>query len=262
MLNQNKVNFDLSGVPKTLLLPLIGRALLCKNDKSPLRDHRALQVFESLNFDFSDFIKEDAPFTSMSWAIDRAMYFDNEVKTFLKAHPKGVVVNIGAGLETAFYRTDNGEMTWVDLDVPEVIRLREKLLPPPKRVHYIAKSAFDYSWIKEVKKLGEDFFFFAGGVFVYFKAEEVSALLIEMSKNFNAEIVFDTLANEDLDKANALLGKFNFKGAKLQWGIKDNEVESWSPSIKLIYHKKNRPSHASGEDSLDQFDGYMTKLQL
>jgi O-methyltransferase involved in polyketide biosynthesis len=50
------------------------------------------------------------------------------------AHPEGLVVNLGAGLDTRFYRLDNGTITWIDIDLPEVVAfspepIRRRLTP-------------------------------------------------------------------------------------------------------------------------------------
>lgn len=52
----------------------------------------------------------------------------------MDAHPEGLVVNLGAGLDTRFYRLDNGTITWIDIDLPEVVAfspepIRRRLTP-------------------------------------------------------------------------------------------------------------------------------------
>ena len=58
----------------------------------------------------------------------RSLYVDDILKTFLARRPRGTVVNIGCGLETNFERVDNGLLTWFDLDLPDVIALRQQFL--------------------------------------------------------------------------------------------------------------------------------------
>ena len=54
----------------------------------------------------------------------------------MDAHPEGLVVNLGAGLDTRFYRLDNGTIAWIDIDLPEVVAFRQKLQDPanPRRL--------------------------------------------------------------------------------------------------------------------------------
>lgn len=137
-------------------------------------------------------------------------------------------------METAFYRVDNGKLTWVDLDLPEVIELRQKLLPPPERVHTIAKSVLDFSWMEDVKKLGKNFFFFGGGFFMYFTEDQVKKIFTQMADNFpDSELIFDSISMKDVEHVNKFLNKANMPSATIHWGITDvKELERWSDKIK------------------------------
>lgn len=260
-----KVKFDLTGVPHTLVLPLFGRAIASREKNSKFNDEYAIKLVEALNYDFADLEKRMKEFsTSMSWAADRALYFDNGIKNYLKTHPKATIVNMGAGLETAFYRVDNGQLTWVDLDLPQVMAIKQKLLPPPKRVHYIAKSVLDFSWMDDVKKFGDDVYFFAGGLFIYLKPEQVKSLFIEMAHRFkNAELQFDTIEAADLMKANEMFKTFKMQDIKLQWGFNRKEVETWSPKLNIMSHVCDNSHEKTMKDGAKPpFKGYMTKVGL
>lgn len=228
-----KINIELSGVPQTLLLPLFGRAESSKLNYSPLKDERAVQLVNTLNYDFATLKKKSH--VMMLWSMARAYQFDEAIKKYLHTHPYATIVNLGAGLETAFYRVDNGLCQWVDLDLPEVIHIRKKLLPPPPRVRYVAKSVLDYSWMDDVKELGTDVFFFAGGFFMYFTQQQVKSLLLHMANYFpNAEVIFDNLNLKALKRSNAMLKRARMHNAVLQWGVKyGTEIENWTPKIKL-----------------------------
>lgn len=244
----NKINLDLSGVPQTLLLPLLGRAKFSREGIGPLYDERAIQLVDSLNYDFEKLLQRIGSFQP-AWWMARAYQFDEAIKKFLQIHPKATIVNLGAGLETAFFRVDNGQLNWIDLDLPEVIALREKLLPAPNRVNHIAKSIFDDSWMNDVKKFGNEIFFFAGGFFMYFTATQVKQIFIKMINQFpSAELIFDTISAKGVKEANKLLVRAGMTNALLQWGLNDSkELETWSPQIKLIasypYFTKIKSKH-------------------
>lgn len=232
-MNTEKINVDLKGVSQTLLLPLLARAKYSQLPYSPIKDERAIKLTQSLNYNFEPIIKElgNIPL----WCMARAYHFDEAIKKYLRTHPYATIVNLGAGLETAFYRVDNGMLNWVDVDLPEVIALREKLLPPPTRVRYIAKSILDYSWMDDVKELSTDVFFFAGGFFMYFTPEQVKALFLHMANYFpNSEVIFDNIPIKGINRSNNLLKKIMMKDAVLQWGIENtNTIENWTPKIKI-----------------------------
>ena len=99
------------------------------------------------------------------WAI-RAYNFDNIVKAFLANNSRAVVVNFGAGLETTFQRVDEGTVLWINIDLPDVVALRQKLIPDSEREMTIAKSIFDFTWTDDISRLtkGRSILVMAAGV--------------------------------------------------------------------------------------------------
>lgn len=229
-----KSDIHLEGVPQTLLMPLIGRARFSQKPYSPIRDALAIQLVESLNYDFAELEKHLGSVTL--YFLARAYHFDSAITHYLKKNPNGKIVNLGAGLETAFFRVDNQKLTWFDLDLPEVISLREKLLPKSDRMHAIAKSLLDYSWIDEIKNHGDEFFFFSGGVLPYFKEEEVKELLNEMAIRFpRSEFFFDTISTKGMHYANKMLAQSKMSDALMQWSMDDaTSLERGSSHIKVV----------------------------
>lgn len=235
---QNKTTVNLHGVPQTLLLPLLGRAKLSQEARSPFHDPKAVELVNTLNYDFASLSKTVGQ-ASLFW-MARAYCFDEAVKQYVQRHPKAVIVNLGAGLETAFHRVDNGQLTWIDLDLPEVIALRQQLLPQPQRVHTIVKSVLDFTWMDDVKQYGDDIFFFAGGLFVYFPEAQVKSIFTRMAEQFpQGELIFDVASQRGVYYANKMLQDAQMKDAVLKWGIDDGAVlETWSPKITLLrYHR-------------------------
>src|SRR3990167_1861723 len=236
--NLQKIDISLKGVPRTLIMPLLGRAKFSQKPYSPIQDKLAIQLVESLNYDFSCLEKQLGN-TSL-YFIARAYHFDQAVKNYLRLHPNGSIVNLGAGLETAFYRVDNKKLPWIDLDLPEVIELRQKLLPQSSRVYPIAKSVLDFSWMDEVKNHGREFLFFAGGLLIYFREKEVKLLLQEMASRFrSSEFIFDTITSKGMYYANKMLNQANMSDALMQWPCDDpSQLARWSAHIQVIDQKK------------------------
>lgn len=65
--------------------------------------------------------------------------------------PDGVIVQLGCGLETTYYRCDNGKTRWYAVDLPHVIDYRRELLPESERETYLAGDAFSKDWIRQVR---------------------------------------------------------------------------------------------------------------
>ena len=67
----------------------------------------------------------------------RTREFRAQAAAFLDAHPRALGVSLGCGLAHYFQWLDRGRNRWIDADLPEVIALRETLLPgqPRRRNH-------------------------------------------------------------------------------------------------------------------------------
>lgn len=72
---------------------------------------------------------------------------DQQVSRFLKSNPSGWVVNVGAGLDTRFYRLDNGRCHWLELDINENLLWRQKLFHTNERYYLRCGSVTEESWV-------------------------------------------------------------------------------------------------------------------
>ena len=104
-------------------------------------------------------------------------------------------MQLGCGLETTYYRDDNGKTQWYGVDLPHVIEYRRSLLPEPEREHYIAGDAFQEDWIKEIRAAHPDapLLITASGLFYYFEEEQVLGLMRMLQQYGNIELLFDTV---------------------------------------------------------------------
>ncbi|MGE5410463.1 MAG: class I SAM-dependent methyltransferase, partial [Clostridiales bacterium] len=121
----DKTAIELGSVQLTLLLPLWGRAVETKKSRPLLKDPTALEIISKIDYDFSAMAQSVDDVTQFEW-IARSIHMDKAIREFLGKHPKATIVNVGCGLDTTFDRVDNGSLRWYDLDLPDVIELREK----------------------------------------------------------------------------------------------------------------------------------------
>ena len=207
-MNQDKVKIKLSDESAAPLGCLLGRAQLSKEHSSLFYDAKAVELAEKIDYDFST---SDMPFRGIMFNLFlkgnlpefdlftlRAKQFDDKLKVYITEHPRASVVNIGAGLDTTFYRVDNGLIHWYDLDLPAVIEVRKQLLPEPDRVSYIAKSLLDPSWCDDIEHTEGGVFMVAGGVLPWFNEPDVEQFFLTLADNFpGSEIVFDAVSRLD-----------------------------------------------------------------
>jgi O-methyltransferase involved in polyketide biosynthesis len=184
-----KTPAELSGVPETLLWTLYQRAAEARRPDTSLRDARAVQLVEAIDYPFEDRFGGGE---FGQWQALRARCFDLEVLAFLEEHPAGTVVALGEGLETQFWRVDNGRVRWLTVDLPETIELRRRLLPPESpRQRMIGGSALERIWLDEVDP-AQGLLITAQGLLMYLDPSDVHQLVGTIAARFpGAAMVLD-----------------------------------------------------------------------
>ncbi|GEM76864.1 class I SAM-dependent methyltransferase [Vibrio sagamiensis] len=75
---------------------------------------------------------------------------DQRVNQFLQQNPYGLIINVGAGLDTRFYRLDNGCCHWIELDISEHLLWRQRLFHRNERYEHYCGSTHDMSWLERL----------------------------------------------------------------------------------------------------------------
>lgn len=190
ILQQNKIKVNFNGVARTSVAPLYARAKVSKEHGSMFYDAKAIELVERMDSDLISINKADINYLDFSF-VARAIQFDNVVKAHIKEQPHASVVNLGAGLDTGFYRIDNGTIRWYDLDLPDVIEIRKQILPETDRATCIAKSFLDPSWCQDIETEG-GVFMIACGLLRYFNETQVRQFFSLIADRLpGSEIVFD-----------------------------------------------------------------------
>jgi O-methyltransferase involved in polyketide biosynthesis len=220
-------------VAETLLLPLYARAVESRHPNPILRDLRAQQLVEQIDYDFS---RHELKGHDLVTTVMRARQFDRYVQGFLSRHPDAVVVNIGCGLDTRFERLDNQQLSWYNLDLPEVIAFRQQLIPEMERCATLPCSVFDEDWVESIRlRPGQGIFFNAEAVFPYFPEQQVKQVFIRLADKFpGCELVCDgmTPAMIRMLNLNLIVMKMD---ARLHWGLKSGrQPETWRSDIHLL----------------------------
>jgi O-methyltransferase involved in polyketide biosynthesis len=237
-MNENK-NVQLGGVAETLLITLYVRATESMRPDAIIKDERSIEILHRLDYDFTRFEHIHMDEDDRVSLILRNREFDRCVRSFLDNNPEGVVVNLGCGLDTRFDRVDNGKVEWFDLDLPEVIDLRRRLIGEANpRCHLLPFSVFDPSWFDSLPiHPGRKILIIAEGVFMYFPKELVRTLFLSLRDRFpGSELVFDAFAPWLVGMNNL---KFKFSRTKMAihyyWGLGDGtDVEQWGGGITFI----------------------------
>ena len=195
-----------------------------------------------------------------------------EARDYLKAHPRAALVNLGCGLDDTGRRCDNGLAKIYNLDFPDVIALRNRLLPAGPREENIPCDLNDTAWFNKIDA-SEDAVFFAAGVFYYFLKEQVRALVQKMARAFpGCRLAFDA-ANS---RAVRLMLKTWIRSAAIQdvgayFAVSNAEAElsGWSENLSvssrgymLGYNDLKDPSVSGLFRLLARVGNHMIKMQI
>ena len=189
-----KYHIERNTVQETLIIPLYGRKVCSDHFPHLFSDPEAERVCAMLDYDFAEKGKKMETMAGLFGALEvaqRQYDIGCEVKDYLKAHPKAAVVNLGCGLDDTFRKCDNGLCKGYNIDMPDVIAIRNDLLPAGERETNLGCDLNDFAWMDEIDA-AEGAVFYATGVFYYFRTEDVKKLFRQMAKRFpGAVLAFD-----------------------------------------------------------------------
>ena len=212
-----KEKIRLSGVPETMLQTVYARAKESRG-RGAIHDAKAEEIIEKLDYDFSLADKDTAMYSGV---IARTIVLDRLTKAWLGAHPGAVVVNIACGLDTRCYRM-SGYAHWYNLDLPETMAVREKLLPESGTISQIAMSAME-DWGSKISEQNVPVLIVIEGLTMYLNAKDVQQIFAVISSRFSQATIFVETMNPMIVK------RFKEKSiegshAKFTWGIKNGKA--------------------------------------
>lgn len=244
----------LAGVNRTLLMPLWGRAKATRAGSRILSDPAAVAVVERLDLDLRDLDRTLHPSNEL-FTIARARALDDIARGFLSRHAAATVINLGAGLDTAFHRVDDGRAAWFDVDLPAVIDLRQRLIPPTERTRRVAGSILEPGWVREVTPRPAAVLCLASGLLAYFRACHIRKLLAILAAAFpGGELAFDVQSPATNLFGNRRLRASGMGEARFRWGaFSAAAVLRLCPQLEIlesfaIFAKLARDDFASERD--------------
>lgn len=222
-------------VAETLLIPLYMRAKESRRKNPILNDPAAERLADSLEYDYSQF--EGARLSEVGCVV-RGWYFDNAVRRFLHKHVQPVVVNVGCGLDTRYQRVGRGTgVTFYDLDLPEVIELRRKLIPEEVQNPYLAASLLETGWMDNLRARHPDsqFIFVVEGVLMYFYEKQVRTFLHNVAARFGGGEIWFDVCGTMMSKHGVKPDSLRKHEAQIRSGLSNGHlVEQWEPALHLL----------------------------
>ncbi|MBN1181104.1 MAG: class I SAM-dependent methyltransferase [Bacteroidales bacterium] len=240
----------LSEVSSTMLITLYARAYETLSRDPVITDPKAVEMIEIIKKEIAGSdnpihkkILKNKYHSKLAVTMSlRSRRFDRYVTDFLTKYPEGTIINLGCGLDTRFYRIDNGNVIWYDLDFPEVIELRKRFMEENSRHFFIGNSVLSQEWFAKVKT-GGPYLVLAEGLFMYLNEANVRELFHRILQELgSAEIVCEVTNDYWVKRMNKSWMKWKFKrqlgmtgGAVFSFGIPYSRYfEKWSPEYKFL----------------------------
>ena len=270
-----KHKIEKNTVQETLVIPLYSRKLCTELYPNLFQDETAVRLIDQIDYDFSETEKKSRSLMQRFGSLEVAMRQNDlafEVRDYLKGHPNAAVVNLGCGLDSTGKSCDNGSCKIYNLDFPDVIAVRNELLPAGEREENIPCDLNNTEWFAKIDASGGAVFF-ASGVFYYFLTEHVKALVQSMADAFPGGVLVFDAANRTAVK---MIAKTWLKSAKIkdvgayfavsdapkEIGAWDNRLRVTSRGYMLGYNDLKDPSVSGFFRFLAKVGDGMMKMQI
>lgn len=173
-------------VQKTLLIPLIGRALAQKQyPKLDFRDVIAEELVSQIDLKDYQGISQDR--NSVWGSIVRTKVFDKQVSDFLKSENKIQIINIGCGFCTRVWRLRDDlklDTKWIEWDFPEIIKLKKQYFPEHPNVKYCDDNIYEsFTLLYLINDKSYKTIIVMEGVLMFFPEEKALRFLESLSPN-------------------------------------------------------------------------------
>ena len=270
-----KCKIEKNTVQETLILPLYSRKLCTELYPNLYRDETAVRLLDQIDYDFSEAEKNSRSLMQRFGALEVAMRQSDlafEVWDYLKGHPNAAVVNLGCGLDGTGRSCDNGSCKIYNLDFPDVIAVRNELLPAGEREENIPCDLNNTEWFRKIDS-SNGAVFFSSGVFYYFLTEQVKALVQQMADAFPGSVLVFDAANRTAVKMIAKTwlksakikdvgAYFAVSDAKSELSLRDSRLLVTSRGYMLGYNDLRDPSVSGFFRFLAKVGDGMMKMQI
>ena len=237
-----KYHIEKNTVQETLVIPLFGRLVCSERFPQLFSDPEAKRICDSLDYDFAEKRKKMESVFGLFGALEVAQrQYDLrcEAEAYLQSHPKAAVVNLGCGLDDTFRKCDNGLCHGYNIDLPDVIAVRNELLPAGDRERNVACDLNDPRWMDAVDDSGGAVFI-AAGVFYYFRTKDVKDLFSRMADRFPGSVLaFDSCNRRGAKMMRSTwLKEAGITDVSAFFSLEDErELEGWSSQFASVTAK-------------------------
>ena len=245
---------NISQVSRTAILTLIARVVVSEKENAIFNDPMAILCLERLMSMASEeekrwIIREKRIYGGIQYIHAKAgvqrrvKVFDDSAKRFVADNPQCTVINIACGFDTRFWRIANENCRYVEIDLPEVVALKRKILKDQLGYELIGCSVLDTSWIDQVTANGNSrFLLLAEGLFMFLPKPDATQLFQLLAQRFaRSQLVLDMVPEKYLKGLWKMLlrleTKLTWGGLDAPWvlGIKQpRDIELYAPGLRVL----------------------------
>jgi len=234
----DKSTYSLSPIEGTLIIPLVARAMA--HPWCPWwnpQDKSARLALEHLGWQRQQWMPDPWTVGFILWRTHRLRQMGGE---FFIEHPKALGVNLGAGLSDYFQWLGNGTNTWLDTDLPDVMRLRKRCLPVKDALAFDMPLDLSHpkrckAALSHAKDPTAPVWMMCEGVMLYLRPRQVHELLAVLASIApkGSELVFDFVPGWMVG-ATVRSPMMKESAATFRWGLNSvSEVEDIHPRLKV-----------------------------
>jgi len=229
---------QLTPVEQTAFLTVYARALDSHWRRPILGDRLADEVVGKIDYDFAGLGVQSSVVCQTAL---RAKMLDDRVRDFIHKHQDAVVVDLGAGLDSGFYRVDPpASVDWYSVDLPGILALRDEVLAANPQSHSVPVSLAEKHWPETIPD-DRPAMLIADGLFAFLSEPVIVAIFRRITEHFRTgELAFNDYGRIGWVSKVAikLSPQKMFKDVGSQWGyagFKDaHHPETWNPRMSLV----------------------------
>jgi methyltransferase (TIGR00027 family) len=244
----------LSDVSETALITLIARVIEAKKEEPLIRDDMGVELLEAITPHLP--VETRRRLVDRKWPLAltnhialRARKYDSYARRFIEENAQGLVVSLGCGFDTRYWRVFEEPWNYIEIDLPEVINAKKKVLAeagPQLMGPYsmIGCSVLEDGWIEEIRSMQDQrVLFIAEGLFMYLPKPDVIGTFRRLSEAFSESAIVFEVVTEKYTKGlwkKTVESKMRRRagseaGTSFQFGVREaQEVEAYADHIQVL----------------------------
>lgn len=224
------INLRLNGTARTWVLTLRARADEHHRKSNKLFEDQWSADWYDFMPRFDDYDRWYSPNFQLATAI-RTQLIDERVKRFIDSVDNPLVVEIGAGFSTRYYRIGKDKSMWLDHDMGPVISARRKIDVEAPDHWFISGNILQADrWLPRLPEADpESTLFIAEGVLMFLQPKHVKDLFATLGAHApGATAIFDVINDSYMQQAS---DEFDKLRAPIYWSANEQELEKMNMDV-------------------------------